>query len=438
MRRHAQHILIAVLIAAAPAIPARAGPAEFLDRIVTFAGKTLNGTFKDTLSGSFLKTGADPDGPPPFRVALMLPKSGGLREASERVARGWEIALGMSGNHVVERPVSLVLIDTSEEIDETLANASAMLEKQGIDVFAGVIGANTAAALARFTGQHEKPLILAGAIGSDVMSGTCYPHVARTSFNIDPYQTTSGRFIATKYRTLVSIGPDTGGGHRIVRHFVKAYREGGGRIIEQAWATPGQKHDWSALLSRSVQGGPQAIYAFYQGRNAERIVHQYSRSGTKRQTALIGPEWLFGPRVMNRRGKHAAGLRFLASYLPALETPANQIFVAAYRKAYSEDPDSYAYMGYENAMAVLLTAADLGGQVEDGAGFVAAMKKVSFAGLMPRGEFSLNRTNSASLNRLFWVEVVHDPDGTRMKKLTVIAVDPDNSTCKDQTARNAD
>jgi branched-chain amino acid transport system substrate-binding protein len=438
MRRHAQYILIAALIAGAPAVPARANPVEFLDRIITFAGETLDGALNETLSGPLREGGSNADASSPFRVALMLPKSGGLREAAERVARGWEVALTMSDHYVVDRPVSLILIDTSHSIDETLLSASAALQKPGIDVFAGVIGANTAAALSRFTGQREKPLILAGAIGADVMSQVCYPHVARTSFNIDPYQTTSGRFIATKYRTLVSIGPDTKGGHRIVRRFVQAYRQAGGRIIEQAWATPGLKHDWSALLHRSIQGGPQAIYAFYQGRNAERIVHQHSSSGTKRHTALIGPEWLFGPRVINRRGKHAAGLRFLTSYLPDLETPANKLFADAYRKTYGEDPDSYAYMGYENAMAVLLTAADLHGQVKDGAGFVAAMKKVSFAGLMPRGDFSLNQTNSAFLNRLFWVEVVHDAEGTRMKKLADIPIDADTSACKDQTARNTD
>ena len=42
-------------------------------------------------------------------------------------------------------------------------------------------------------------------------------------------------------------------------------------------------------------------------------------------------------------------------------------------------------------MAVLLTAADLGGQAQDGARFIAALKKVSFAEFMPRGKFSLTR-----------------------------------------------
>jgi hypothetical protein len=94
-------------------------------------------------------------------------------------------------------------------------------------------------------------------------------------------------------------------------------------------------------------------------------------------------------------------------------------------------------MGYENAMAVLLTAADLGGQAQDGACFIAALKKVSFAEFMPRGKFSLNQTNSAFLNQLYWVEVVHNDKGTRMKRLSTIPIDPDTSTCKEQTARNS-
>lgn len=433
MRCRKHLVLIATLIGATPMLPARANPVEFLDRVVTFAEDALN----ETLPRSLLDSAADPDGPPPFRVGLMLPKSGGLREAAERVARGWEIALKLSDHHVGERPVKLILVDTSRGLRDTVVKASAMLEKPGIDVFAGVVGANTAAAMAEFAGSREKPLVLAGAIGADVMSRACYPHVARTSFNIDPYQTTSGRFYATRYKTLFTVGPDTRGGHRIVQRFGKAYRRAGGRIIEQAWATSGRKYDWSALLSRATQGGPQAIYTFYQGKNAERIVHQYARSGTKQYAALIGPEWLFDPRVLNRRGKHAAGLRFLTSYLPEQDTPANRIFVTAYRKAYREAPDSYAYMGYENAIAVLLTAADLKGQVHDGAAFIAAMKKVSFTGLMPRGDFSLNGTNSAFLKQLYWVEVVHDDKGTRMKRLETIPVDPDTSTCKKQTAQNA-
>jgi len=152
--------------------------------------------------------------------------------------------------------------------------------------------------------------------------------------------------------------------------------------------------------------------------------------------ALIGPEWLFGPRALNRRSKHSAGARLLTSYLPERDTSANRLFVEHYRKTYREDPDAYAYMGYENALAVLLTAADLNGQTYDGAAFIAAMKKVSYFGLMPRGEFALNDTNSAFLKRLFWVEAVKVKSGNRLKQLSVLPVDPDNSVCKKQTARN--
>lgn len=424
MRRYIHFVLIAAIAAATPALSARANPMEFLDRILEFAEDTLDQKTRD------------PNAPPPFRVGLLLPKSGPQREAAQRIARGWEIALEMSDGHVADRPVKIILIKTGKGPKRTLRAAKNISADYPIDVFAGVLGANMAGVMARYTGPLRKPLVLAGAVGEAVMSEACYDHVARTSFNIGPYQTASGRFIAGQIKTLVTVGPNSKGGHRLIQRFSRAYRRAGGRIIEQAWATVGRKYDWSALLSRAALGGPQAIYAFFEGRNAERIVHQHSRTGLKEQITLIGPEWLFGPRALNRRSKHAAGARFLTSYLPDIDTPANRIFVEAYRKSYGEDPDAYAYMGYENALAVLLTAAELNGQVPDGAAFVAAMKKVSFFGLMPRGEFELNNTNSAFLKRLFWVEVVKGEEGVRLKRLSSIPVDPDESVCKKQTAQS--
>ena len=65
------------------------------------------------------------------------------------------------------------------------------------------------------------------------------------------------------------------------------------------------------------------------------------------------------------------------------------------------------------------------------------MKKVFFAGFVPRGKFSLNQTKSAFLNQLYWVKVVHNDKGTQMKRLSTIPIDPNTSTCKEQAARNS-
>ena len=64
------------------------------------------------------------------------------------------------------------------------------------------------------------------------------------------------------------------------------------------------------------------------------------------------------------------------------------------------------------------------------------MKKVSYLGLMPRGEFALNDTNSALLKRLFWVEAVKTKTGNWLKQLSILPVDPDTDVCKKQTAQN--
>ena len=421
MYRYVRLIPVIALFAAPP------GPVhalEILDRVVGFA--------EDALKASQ----HTPDGPPPFRVGLMLPQSGQMREAGERIARGWEIALQMSDGYVAMRRVDLVIGDTSDGPAAAVEAAAAISDTSPIDVFAGVFGARTAGAMAGYSAQQGKPLILAGAIGERVMSGKCHDNVARTSFNIGPYQSTSGRFIAGKIPTIATLGPDSRGGHRIISRFVRAYRNAGGRIIDQLWMPPERKYEWSSLLARSSLHGPKSVYVFFEGHNAENIVHQYSRNGLNQSVGLIGPEWLFDPRVMNRRGKHAHGLRFLSSFLPDLEAPGNRIFVEAYRKKYSEDPDSYAYMGYENALAVLLTAAELDGQVHDGVAFVETMKKVAYEYLMPRGEFGFNQSNSAYLTRLFWVEVAHRDGSTKMKRLGSIPIDPDTTTCKRQTAEH--
>ena len=397
---------------------------ELLDRVIDFTEKR------------FVQKRSSRDGPPPFRVGLMLPADGEFTEAADRIARGWEIAAALSDGIVAQRQIEIIRGDTGNRPAMAVDTALRMMKKENVDVFAGILSARVARAMMQFADRADRPIVIAGAIGETVMTGRCSPRVVRTSFNVAPYADTAARFLARQHGTAVTLAPDAPGGHRLIQRFSDSYRAAGGQIVEQLWAPRGRKYDWSSWLTRSSVGGPEMIYAIFEGRNSERLVYRYSRTGLKRQLALVGPEWMFGPRTLGRRGKHASGLRFLTAYLPSVETTANRLFADAYREIYDEDPDMYAYLGYENALTVLLTAAELEGRTGDAAKFISTLKALNYTGLMPRGPFSFNRANSAALSRFYWVEVHHRDDDTWLKKLDEIPIDADKSACRlDQASK---
>lgn len=418
--------LASVSVALLAVLASPAAALELLDRIIDFTGDTIRDVRKDG------------DSPPALRVGLMLPRGGEFGEPAERIARGWQIAVALSDGIVAGRPVEVVDGDTANDPAAAVEAALDMMRRQRIDVFAGIIGARVARAMMVFAEVADRPVVLAGAIGETVMSGPCNPRVVRTSFDVGLYQAAAGRFLARKYRTAATLAPDAPGGHTLLGRFLDTYRAAGGRVIEQLWAPTGRRYDWSNWLTRSAGNGPEMIYAMFEGRNAQRLVYRHSRAGLKDRVALVGPEWLFGPRSLNKRGPHAAGLRFLASHSPTATSPANRTFVAAYRAKFDEDPDLYAYLGYENALAVLLTAAETGGEAGDAAAFVAAMKRLDYTGLMPRGPFAFNRSNSAFLTQLHWLQVhYHEETGTRLETLATVPVAADKRACTIQSAEGS-
>jgi len=144
----------------------------------------------------------------------------------------------------------------------------------------------------------------------------------------------------------------------------------------------------------------------------------------------MGPAWLYGPDTLSRRPERSVGGRFLATHLPSIGDAPNRSFVAAYRKAFGEAPDLYAFLGYENALAVLLTAAELDGRPRDAKRFIATMRGLSYDGVMPRGDFSFDETGTARLGRLYWTEIRGSGGGElSLARLATVEVKDPGGSC---------
>jgi branched-chain amino acid transport system substrate-binding protein len=114
-------------------------------------------------------------------------------------------------------------------------------------------------------------------------------------------------------------------------------------------------------------------------------------------------------------GDLVLGAKFVASYSPGAANEANKKFVAAYRRAYNEEPDVNASMGYDNGKAIMLTLEKLGGKMPaDGAEFISILRSLSYDA--PRGRIRFNAQNSALLEKEYMVEIVRGPDGKPQRK----------------------
>ena len=128
-------------------------------------------------------------------------------------------------------------------------------------------------------------------------------------------------------------------------------------------------------------------------------------------------------------GAAALGVKNGSQWTHDLDNPANQQFVAAYKKAYGRTPTLYASQGYDTARLIASALKATGG-TDDLAAVRAALKKADFASV--RGNFSFGN-NQHPVQDIYIREVIQTEDGftnKTIKKVFTNHVDAYAQDCK--------
>ena len=357
-------------------------------------------------------------------VGLLLPKSGVFAALGAEIDDGFMFALEEAGR--VDE-FTIVREDTEVKPPVGLAKARKLVLQDKVDTIVGVVSSGVLGAMRDFVHQAEVPLIVANA-GNDHATGkSCSPYIVRVSFSNSQINRPMGQWMYDQgVRKIYTLAPDYAAGHQMIEAFSGSFTAAGGEIVGGEFTPFGQTNDFGPYLTSARATNPDGIFVFYAGGEAIRFVKQYGSFDIKADVPLYGSGFLTSPLYVGAEGDAAVGVKASLHYVPTLDTPENNAFVAAFQARFDRTPSEYAVQGYDSAR-LLMGAIDAG--ATDRASIAAALPKVAYTG--PRGPLEIDPATNNVVQNIYIYDTVKDGDGLTQKVVgQLTGVRDDVNGCK--------
>ena len=223
--------------------------------------------------------------------------------------------------------------DTGPNPDKAKQLTQELVVREKVNLLAGVVFTPNAMAIAPIATEAKVPFVIMNA-GTAVIT-TRSPYIARTSFTLWQSSYPLGQWAAKKFKTGYTLVSDFGPGHDAEEGFIKAFTEGGGKMLGNV-RVPLQNPDWAAYMQRVKDAKPDTLMVFIPaGKTATAVMKNFSDLGLdKAGIKLIGPGDITTDEELPNMGDVALGVTTMFHYSAAADRPANKAFVAAWKKEY--------------------------------------------------------------------------------------------------------
>jgi branched-chain amino acid transport system substrate-binding protein len=295
-----------------------------------------------------------------------------------------ELAIDHLGGKVGGLPVEMFYGDDQLKPDVGVQVAEEMLKKNQVDFVSGIIWSNVMMAVVPVVTGANKIMVGTNAGASPLAGKDCNRLYFSTSWNNDQTPEAMGKFLTDQgVDDLYVMAPNYQAGKDMVAGLKRYYK---GRIVEEVYTKLGQQ-DYQAEISQLRAKSPKAVFAFYPGGMGIQFIKQYDQAGLRGQIPLYTVytvDEISIPAVKDA----AVGIYETRYWSPDLKNPANQKFVADYKKKYGKLPVFYGAQSYDGIMLIDSAVRAVKGNLKDIDGMVKAMEKADFRSL--RGPFTYN------------------------------------------------
>ena len=325
----------------------------------------------------------------PIKIGLFVPLTGPLAANGKEMENGFTLYLDEQGQRLAGREVRLTVEDTEGKPATALTKARSLVESQGVHVLVGPLSTAEAYALLPYIEARKIPTLSPTVAAEDLTQRRRSPYVVRTGWTAGQPAHPFGKWVFAnlKYKKIAIVAQDFAFGHESSAAFQRTFEEAGGQIIQKIFAPLGTA-DYGPYIA-GLKRDADAVYVAAAGADALRFTRQYADAGLKERIPLIGSGNFTDEHVLRRMGDEALGIVTALHYSAALTNPANRSFVQAYEAKFQHVPSYYSEGTYTGGIVLKAALEAIGGEIEDGAKFLAALRRVNLTDA-PRGPVSFD------------------------------------------------
>jgi branched-chain amino acid transport system substrate-binding protein len=345
-----------------------------------------------TVPGAFAQAPKEP-----IKIGLLNPITGPLAVNGSEINEGtklyWEDEMG---NQVAGRSVRLIVEDTEGKPDVGLTKVRRLAESERVHLILGPVSSGVAVAIRDYLHERKVPTIITQATANHLTNEKASPTIFRSAMSSYQQEAAGGWYVASKlgHKRIAVVALDYVAGHEQAEGFIKAFMESGGQSAEKMLFPLGTI-DVAPYVTK-IQNKLQeldAVVGILWGPSAPAWIKTWQEYGLKGKIPLLTLGETVNETYLRSVGEQALGIISWLSYSPVLETAENKRFVQAFQKKYRKDPNYNNHLGYLAGKAGGEALKAVGGNVEDQARFLDAIRKVRFEA--PGGSFRFDEKQNA-------------------------------------------
>jgi branched-chain amino acid transport system substrate-binding protein len=335
------------------------------------------------------------------KVGFIATFSGPIGLIGQHMMDAFTLGIEHAGGKLGGLPVDVVKEDDQLKPDVGLQVAKKLLERDRVDFVVGTIFSNVMMAIYKPIVDSRTFLIGSNAGPSPTAGAQCSPWFFSTSWQNDQPHEAMGKHVQDKgYKRVYLVAPNYQAGKDALAGFKRYFK---GEVAGEVYTTINQP-DYSAELAQLRASRPDALYTFHPGGMGVNFVKQYAQAGLMTEVPFFSA-FTIDETTLKAQGEAAVGTYGTAFWSADLRNPANDRFVAEFRKKFGYEPSTYSAQSYDAALLLDAGIRAVGGKLEDKDGLRAAFRKADFRSV--RGAFKYN-TNHYPIQNFYLRQVVKD------------------------------